>query len=244
MCLCLFSNYGDRCEFQRRRVTLVIQFDASDYYLEQMAVIKLVFYLMTVEGVIDHHQIITVPYQRRRSESKDQFTNRYFVPLLYPMGSERTFYEQYHEHHFIKIESYVITNSSLDLQASWYYPLVFPFLPVQRVALQVVLVRKALPIGSCGVFGRLMPYENTNEHVWCLCNQNWTGARCDKQVHSHRLCFASSVFIHPNICLCPLNRFGPTCRVVSTHICTPNTCENNGTCIVLDDGATLVIHAE
>jgi hypothetical protein len=75
VCLCFYYHYGDRCEFQRRRLGIIVQFDTSDYYSESTAVIKLVFYLIVEESIVDYHQIITVPYQRRWSESKDQYTN-------------------------------------------------------------------------------------------------------------------------------------------------------------------------
>ncbi len=86
ICLCPFSYYGERCEFQRRRVSVVFQLDSAEKYIYPVSAIKLIVYLMGTDNerttiIIDSHQMVIVPEQRRLN-SKHATYLRYLVPLL------------------------------------------------------------------------------------------------------------------------------------------------------------------
>ncbi|CAF4148390.1 unnamed protein product [Rotaria magnacalcarata] len=79
------------------------------------------------------------------------------------------------------------------------------------------------------------------------CERGWIGTECnhsDLICHSSS-CFPGSMFIsvrRKSMCICPMNRFGPTCRIQITHICHEKTCQNNGTCLTLDVNARAALN--
>ncbi len=211
-------------------MSISFQVDTSEKYSSEVKALKFVFYLkdQISSTIIDYRELIVIPYRRRHFPLSQSVPSRYLVRLLF---KEQT------GDHYIHIESYLITNSSLEFQAAWHYKFLFPFLPVERLSLLLVLVDRNEPIGVCGEHGQLMPYVNTQERSWCLCNHGWFGARCNQSCSSD-LCSSNSICRGwPISCLCPLNYMGSTCRIPTTHVCWKDRCLNNGTCL------TLVAHA-
>ena len=237
VCLCSFDTYGDRCEFQRRRVTITAQLDSDDFYMNNVVPLLIVFYLINRDNdeIVDYSQRILVPHRLRFSNVQMYETERSFVYLLWPIRPNNPLdYERF----FVKIDVFIVLNDRLDFQDSWRYDLPFDFLPVQRISVQMALLKKrVVTLGQCG-HGSRMAYANS-ARTWCYCNPGWAGVECNHpQAICHpNPCFSGSVCVSVRekpVCLCPLNRFGPTCRIPTTHICNGKTCKNNGTCVVVD----------
>ena len=232
-CFCPFGFYGNRCQYQQERVTISFQLDTSDRYSDVPSVLKFVFYLrdQLTSEVVDFRDLIVVPSERRYSRSPITVHRRYFVPLLFTNQKKN-------HRHYIHIESYLITNSSLEFQAAWYYKVRFHFLPAERLAILLVLIDKSDSTGYCGTHGWLMPYVNLPGQSWCLCHSGWFGKRCDQSCISDSCSLNSICRGWPLSCLCPMNYIGPTCRVPTNHVCHENVCKNNGTCITVNGHST------
>ncbi|CAF1371230.1 unnamed protein product, partial [Adineta steineri] len=239
ICFCPFYLYGDRCEFQRRRVTITTYLETSDLYSNDFVPLKLVFYLINRENfhIIDYAQHVIIPYQIRMGLFVYD-VGRLFIYLLFPIHQDT---QSRQATHFVKIDAFILSNQSLDFQASWYYASPFAFLPVQHLAVQLILTNKFIgPIGTC-IHGKRMPYVNSEES-WCLCELGWTGTECGQRdtICNLNPCSPGSICIsvgNKHVCLCTTNRFGSTCRVRTTHICQSNTCQNNGSCLTVDANA-------
>ena len=81
---------------------------------------------------------------------------------------------------------------------------------------------------NCGSHGQCFEYVNTIV-PFCLCNKGWSGTYCDIPYVCN--CSSDLFCFGPNICLCPLNKFGSRCYL---HRLTCS-CQNNGTCIRNDE---------
>lgn len=239
VCFCPFYLYGDRCEFQRRRVTIPVQLFPSNFYSNEFVPLKLVYYLINTKTleIVDYFQQIIVPYDLRMNAEVYQ-AGRLFAYLLFPVHSYDL---SQSSHHFVRIDAFILNMKTLDRQASWYYDIPFPFLPVQRLVVQLILLKHiARSIGRCA-HGELLPYENRQEN-WCRCEPGWSGKDCNQPdlICRSNPCYPGSICISVRgkpICLCTSNRFGPTCRIPTSHICYASKCQHKGTCLTLDVNA-------
>ena len=231
-CLCPYSYYGEQCEFQRRRVKIHISLIVSDRYLEMNAVIKLVIYLINRNSleIIDYKERLVMA-QRNPFTSQIVGTRQHQVQLLFPTDN------YFDAITFVKIDAFIVTKTSLEYQASWYYDLKFPFLPIQTHAFELHLPAPTPVVGSC-VHGQLRPYVNNMSRTWCHCNAGWRGAKCDQfdSICQSHTCSLGSICVPTKnypICLCTLYNQGPSCRVQMDLSCLLNPCQNNGTCLRL-----------
>ncbi|CAF2118304.1 unnamed protein product [Rotaria magnacalcarata] len=71
------------------------------------------------------------------------------------------------------------------------------------------------------------------------CEPGWIGTECSYPdlICRPNPCFPGSMRIsvkRKSVCICPMNRFGPTCRIQTSHICHEKTCQKKATCLTLD----------
>ncbi|CAF1587029.1 unnamed protein product, partial [Rotaria magnacalcarata] len=79
------------------------------------------------------------------------------------------------------------------------------------------------------------------------CERGWIGTECN---HSDLICHSSPCFPgsmcisarRKSVCICPINRFGPTCRIQTTLICHEKTSQNNDACPTLDVNARAALN--
>ncbi|CAF1452729.1 unnamed protein product [Didymodactylos carnosus] len=120
----------------------------------------------------------------------------------------------------------------------------FPFLPVNRLAIRLIIDnQKLMKKVECDALacshGTCMVYMNSEKH-FCSCYSGWMGEQCNIK---NDQCLASncsnnskciSNYLNNTFCLCLLGRLGSDCYV-SFDPCKTVNCLNDGTCIPLDD---------
>ena len=215
VCLCPPEYYGSLCQYQNQRVSLTVQLKVVSHWHTVFTVV------MTLrddqQGLIEsHEQFNYVPILDCRK------FNIYLSYATRPKNSSTSY--------TVRIDVY--NNHMLELYASWSFPINFPFLPVYRMAVQLQMpkervVTKVCEILTCGNHGHCLQYVNNNVS-FCQCDKGWTGIHCDISFTCR--CSPDSLCFGPNICLCPLGKFGSRCYLKSSIICP---CKNGGTCIYL-----------
>lgn len=225
-CLCPPSLYGFRCEYQNQRVSITLQIGVPEWRTAFVFVI----YLLD-----DMHQMINSYHQIRYLSIRD--CNRKFnFHLLYssrPKLSHRTY--------SIRIDLFEM--NSLKYRASWFFPILFSFLPVYRMAIQLTVPFSSIssnidcPLRCQSGHGRCAAFLNTGTH-FCLCQPGWTGPLCTIPYQCN--CSPDSICVgvrkNQSICVCPAHKFGRRCYL-KNNLCGQSSvrkCKNNGQCIPRD----------
>ncbi|CAF1488559.1 unnamed protein product [Rotaria sp. Silwood1] len=118
---------------------------------------------------------------------------------------------------------------TLDYWTSWYLPIPFSFLPVNRIATQLQIhdIEDREPCSlSCENHGRYVRYTNNKSLFFCQCKHGYSGPRCNIQ---HRCsCANNSYCLTSSICVCSLHKFGPRCYLkISIGQSNNNPCQHN-----------------
>lgn len=130
-----------------------------------------------------------------------------------------------------------LDKNTLTHHASWNLPILFSFLPVNRLATILIIPNTAFShcLERCGDHGKCIPYVNGG--YFCRCDPTWTGSFCNISTHACD-CSSDSLCIDSSICVCPLGKFGPRCYLRRSS-CRPingvDICNNNGICIPSDE---------
>ncbi|CAF4901435.1 unnamed protein product [Rotaria sp. Silwood1] len=222
-CLCPPSYYGDECQFQSQRVSLLLQFSRI-CERNCSGVFGIIITLIDQDNVIHDHEQITYI-------SIHKCENKYFNYLLYK-SRPKNMTKNYH----IRIDTYNKINMSY--HASWILPVKFLFLPVSKISAHLLIpFYPVSSINHCSIFcnhGQCLTYVNNQSQYFCHCDSGWTGINCTIPYKCD--CSSDSICLdHTNnqsICLCSLKNYGPRCRLSS--ICQKETCKNNGLCIPYD----------
>ncbi|CAF1109410.1 unnamed protein product, partial [Adineta steineri] len=230
VCFCPPSYYGDDCQYQNQRISLVIKFRApSDSWRTQFAII--------ISLIDDSDDRIIHSYEQIMYLSWNNCYTKFQIYLLYSTRSK-----DLTKNYSIHIDIYEI--KTLAHRGSLLLPILFPFLPVHRLAFIVNIPRttnienQICAKQSC-VHGECVKYENIPEKSFCRCHEGWSGRYCTIQ-HTCMCSFGSlCIGITANnrsICVCPLNKFGPRCLLTDTicQINNENKCQNGGECIAIN----------
>ncbi|CAF2956872.1 unnamed protein product [Rotaria sp. Silwood2] len=226
-CLCPPNYFGSRCQWQSQRVSLTLQF-RTEVTVVSPIIFQLIIMLIDEQGKItpNHEQITYIP---------DHDCNTKFnIYLLYPHRPKRA-----SANYSIRID--LFDKLTLEYWTSYYLPIPFQFLPVNRIATQLIISEKReneLCTLSCGEHGQCMKYTNMNNSFFCRCHPGYSGAFCN--ITHQCKCSNDSLCLAESICVCSLNKFGPHCYL-KRSICqsTNNICEHNRYCISLDDRINL-----
>ncbi|UJR17691.1 hypothetical protein I4U23_004589 [Adineta vaga] len=221
-CLCSPAYYGSDCQYQNQRVSLTLQIRAE---LDWHTVFLLAIFL-----VDDNQQIESYDYIEYLSV-RDCLT-KFDIYLLYssrPKDSSKNY--------SVRIDVY--DKILLTYRTSWLFPLKFSFLPVHRLAIQLIIPLNPSRAKLCSQkceHGQCILFENYHSsHIddFCLCDRGWSGRYCTTK-HDRCQCSSNSVCIGDgSFCLCPLNKYGIDC-LHNHSSCQQNTCQHNGKCIGTD----------
>ncbi|CAF2027459.1 unnamed protein product [Rotaria magnacalcarata] len=217
-CLCPPSYYGHQCEYQSQRVSLTLQFQQE---IQRIVSNVFRFIIMLIDGDNRIHSYEKIMYTVT-GNCRDKFN----INLLYANRPKNNS-AMYNIH----IDAYEAV--TIQYRASWLLPIRFHFLPLNRLAADLVI--PANPSRQCNVpcgnNGQCTLYETT-ETFFCRCSPGWRGKLCDVKVECD--CSSDSVCVgnlnNRSICICPIGKFGPRCYINSPS-CRLDSCMNDGLCI-------------
>ena len=229
-CFCPWSYYGDQCQYQSQRVSLTLQFKGYSGQ-ERAKVFAVVIFLVgdRDETIYSFEQIVYIPIY--------QCSDKFNIYLLYgdrPKDESQNY----------SVRIHVYNKENLKYRASWLFPIRFVFMPVNCLAVQLLLPLESIQSCSlnCGPHGQCTPYENQQNLMFCRCDSGWTGSRCSQKTDVcncsiDSVCLGNSVIEgkwNRTICLCPNGKFGRHCRLRSPA-CVTNKCMHGGLCVPDDE---------
>jgi hypothetical protein len=229
-CLCPPSFYGDICQYQNQRVSLTIQFQAlSDSWR--------ILFSVVISLIDDTDQRIVHSYEQFSYLPMRDCQIKFHHYLLYstrPKNADK----QYSVH----IDIYETV--SLAYRGSFLLPIIFPFLPVHRIAVQFDIPHNNRSIESCPdhqcIHGKCMRYFGDQANTtFCQCYRGWAGRYCTISYNCScsldSICIGISAY-NRSMCVCPMDKFGSRCLLDKT-VCRLKgnaTCLNGGQCISVD----------
>ncbi len=217
-CLCPPSYYGHSCQYQSRRVLMIISIDMIRFNKHSSAVLRVVVSLLSE----DNDQAFSIE-QVTHIFPIHTYIWRHLVYLRYPNNSN------FH-HFYVRIDVFFISSKSVSFLSSWRYEIPFQhILPVNRVRahLQINSMQSNNMCSLCSN-GKCIIYANVIEKSYCLCNEGWYGERCQfKSNGTISSCALGAQTLFTNVCVCPLFAFGDKCYIQSDS--QKMTCTNGGT---------------
>ena len=239
-CFCPPPYYGTFCEYQSERLTILLGIQTR-YLMNVLTVFRLMISLLNENQVIQSNDEIVFTYDEVRGESM------YLIDLILERMTNLSLYQRT-KSKYVRIDSYIIKNISVQYISSWLFDISFPFLPGNRLAAVLLLVNESFTAmycrKRCGSHGKCMHYINWKEKEYCWCDQGWFGEHCQSRSSSN-LCQSTSCSPHSYCiiineekkqtkCLCPLGKSGDQCYI--THDpCSSNPCLRGGICLPLDE---------
>ncbi|UJR24129.1 hypothetical protein I4U23_027095 [Adineta vaga] len=221
-CFCPPAYYGDRCQYQNQRVSLILKF-MKELSLDRNSIFHIVIMLIDEKQTIESYdKIIYVPAR--------DCNIKFRLNLLYssrPKDSNKTY--------SVHIDAY--NNTNLVYHLSWYLLIRFQDLPINHVVTRLFVGTEENAQDSehcsidCGKHGQCVKYANTSNY-FCQCLPGWFGYSCNIS-HDCRCATDSrcvGVFANQSICICPLNKFGTFCQL-RRSVCSANACNSRGTCV-------------
>ncbi|UJR12908.1 hypothetical protein I4U23_017082 [Adineta vaga] len=223
-CLCPPAYYGNRCEYQRKRLNLILELNAPTL-IERTSIFKLIVFLIETSNytiVSQADEIIYLP--------SSQCLPKHIIDLLYPIKW------RYDIKHYVHIQIYRLTNSFIEYRGSWFFSIKFEFLYVNRIASQIMLLEKN-SVKNCQnlpcLHGLCELYLNFPEHSFCHCESGWSGRLCNIKHLQECDCAPQSLCVSPGTCICPLYKIGSRCYI-DFNPCIDNPCGKHGICVSLD----------
>ncbi|CAF2139479.1 unnamed protein product [Rotaria magnacalcarata] len=224
-CLCPPSYYGDKCQYQNQRVSLIVQFQQENSR-DQRAVFHVV--IMLVDDSYQIHSYDHIVYVPTRD-----CNIKHNVYLLYQTRPKDTL-----RNYTIRID--VFNKSDLSYYTSWQLAIPFIFLPINRLSARVTIpaqhpqMRTNCPL-VCN-HGQCMTFGNT-KNIFCRCDAGWSGDRCsifhECDCGSDSLCVGSRR--NRSICVCQTGKLGSRCLLQSTVCQLKDVCKHGGQCIPMDE---------
>ncbi|CAF4777782.1 unnamed protein product [Rotaria sp. Silwood1] len=230
-CLCPPSFYDNMCQYQNQRVSWTIKFRVvSDSWSILFAII--------ISLIDDSEERIIHSYEQFTYLSTRDCKIKFNIYLLYSTRPKNE-----GKNYAIQIDIY--EKISFIYRGSLLFPIIFPFLPVHRLAYIVDIPRTNEDIQSCSnsqcIRGKCVKYSNNPKTgTFCQCNPGWSGRYCTIQ-HTC-ICSSDSICIgilanNRSVCVCLINKFGDRCLLVDT-ICQIDknlTCQHDGQCVPADE---------
>lgn len=218
LCLCPPAYYGDFCQYQKHRISWTIGFRALTHWRTMFTlIIKLTGDKDGSEQSHEHLEVLAL------RDCNIKFNGN----LLYNRWQKNL-----SSNYSLRIEAFV--HPSLQFHAAWHYPVPFPFMPVNRMAIFLhIPVIPIKPVPSCYlkcIHGRCLPYANSGQH-FCHCDIGWSGLKCHIPFSCN--CHSSAVCSGKSVCVCPMDKFGRRCLLTKPS-CASNACMNGGLCVSND----------
>ncbi|CAF4083547.1 unnamed protein product [Adineta steineri] len=211
-CFCPLTFYGDRCQFNSRRVAIRLRFDRRQRSDLPLILNVLVMLLLNESIVVDHRLFV--------DEAKE-YSSKSMTYLIYPRPKPLGTYS-------VRIETYYST----ELIHFWGYPISpLDFLPVLHIVKVLRFPARSFPWfcshnycennGTC--------HQREDSRFLCICAYGWKGKLCEMRT-DYIHCASHSLARTETICVCPEGYLEPYCYVQNLK-CQQHNCERNETCI-------------
>ena len=239
VCLCPPSFYGSHCQFQNQRVSLTLQFRAlSDAWQTTFIIVALLIDHSHQRAIHSAQQRIYLPF--RDCQIKFNF---YLLFATQPKNAS----------HNYSVHFDIFEQHSHQHRVSYLAPIIFPFLPVYRLALQLEIPRPQTQLlcndldcgkhGQCVRYARVFHAPSPSTASFCQCDEGWSGQLCTIPItcacSPQARCLGRLLNTDRSICLCPPGQFGPRCYLSNSYICHDDKsqpkCLNSGRCIPTDE---------
>jgi hypothetical protein len=178
-CLCPNEYYGDRCQFQRKRLSVTLQLRTTSLLETHLSIFKIVIMLVRNTNpttILSHEQIMYTPLR--------YCLPTYVVHLLYPIN------ESLHLsiNHTVHIHAFIA--QTLLHRKSWQFPVPFEFLPVNGMAKRLIVpdatfipgtnqfISSNINCTSCSNVSLCLGYDIDLHRNICVCPLNRTGSQC------------------------------------------------------------------
>ena len=234
ICLCPLTYFGEYCQYQSEYLIVVLQVRLL-YFLEPSTVFRLFVYLINEDNVIlSYEQIV---YNVILS---DDFPHYVYLSLE---RIKSLSWQQRAKPKSVRIDSYIVNETSVQYISSWMFSVLFPFLPANKLIVELSLVNQSYQMLNCkkicSSHGKCMFYLNSPEKQYCSCEQGWFGEKCQTKISSNScnqtLCAPHArclIVNNASQCICPLGKFGKQCYI-TYNPCATIQCRNNGTCLAV-----------
>ena len=257
VCFCPPQYFGDKCQYQTDRLSVLLSLDLSRSTYgsasDPATVLRVLVLFLFNNQTLMTHQFHVRPALQLRSNQKNN-KKKMIAHFLFSQSSS---YRQHglqrlnNRSNLIDIHPYSIRIEIYEtrrlkqpsLIAVWQYPIHFDYLPVFRLAKVLHLTRPADHQNPCSSSScrhdhqECHPLINDLSNYVCLCKPNFTGENCSQEdVRCLQGHCASGSLCKPNyrgddspLCLCPSDRYGDRCGIEHDG-CLSNPCRNNGSC--------------
>ncbi|CAF3969175.1 unnamed protein product [Rotaria sp. Silwood2] len=195
-CFCPPSSFGDQCQWQSQRVSLTLQFIFRSVKFG-INVFQIILMLIDENGRIapNIEQLTFIPVH--------DCGIKYNLYLLYPDRPKNS-----SKNYSVHID--VFDRLTLNYHVSWHLSIPYSFLPVNRLAAQLIIPDQAETEDcqlDCGHHGRCRRYANKRTLLFCLCDPGYSGLACNE---THRCSCVIGARCHaPSFCLCPFPSLNP-----------------------------------
>jgi hypothetical protein len=225
ICLCPIYYYGDRCQFQRKRLTLIIQVEMIGAFNHNSSTMKFLALLIRENPkriILSHEEFVYTPLKYSLP--------KYFMHLVYPINDSLSLFSN------DSIQILMFTSSTIQYRTSWTFIIPFHFLPVQRIVKRLLvsdmdliddsieIISMKTNISSCSEDSFYVGFDlNLNRDI-CVCPLNRIGSRCliqfnpctKSSCNNHGECLPNGgEYFHsdsPFRCICDVEWFGIQCE--------------------------------
>ena len=183
-CLCPADSYGDRCEFQRQRLTFILQPQMIGIYSESVVPNPSLFVYKIVILLFDNTFGTIIDYKQFTFVAGLYCLPKYEGSLLYPINENTMNKKQNYSVHI-----YAFQANGLILHTYWkldYVP--FSFLPVNRLVKRLAIsvnpsdLHVSIPLSSidnkCTCSNNSVCLRDNDSTYICVCSLGFTGRRC------------------------------------------------------------------
>ena len=224
-CFCSPSYYGDRCQYQNQRIAFTARIRVINVNTVYTIMISLIDDSKDYQEINSYHKYTSL------FDSNCERSMNGYLTYTRRVNNASTNYSVHFD---------VYNKTNLTYLASWYFPVPFSFLPVNRLVVALYLPLQPTPTSNkCPVIcynGQCTKYVNKQSY-FCRCHPGWSGVRCDMMVDCNdcsndSLCTGATH--NRSVCVCPLLKGGLRCLLTFPSI--EDFCENDGQFTVFDDG--------
>ena len=221
ICLCSNSYYGNRCQYQQKRISLSLQMKMLTLFHKKLSLYTFLVLLVHINQsnitILSHVQFLYVP----TLECHTSITTELYYP------QDKKYYSL--TNNFIHI--HLFNRETLKHEKSWSFSLKFEFLPVQ-----ILFKRLELPETDTNIQSNKIPipynpcrsFSNNSiciDHDIHICSLNYDGHRCllpfnpcmNMTCNKHGQCIPTGIYYaeyNQFLCICDEGWFGDDCSVL------------------------------